>query len=502
MLIVTTEHAVYRRQHLNDRSVLVASPAHPDDVFEFMKRAEHQYQLRNKLASDWAARPLSLDYNDGRVELALDDPGGLPVEQLMGSGLEMGLFLQASIAIIQACRKMHESGLIHRDLNPKNILLAHDRRSAHFIGFDIACAWSRDQRAVSASEPFAGNLAYMAPEQSGRMNLSIDCRSDLYAVGVTFYQMLTGEAPFTATDPMELIHCHIARRPTPPIARRPQTQQQVSAIVMKLIEKSMEDRYQMAAGVEADLQRCLEEWSRSSNIESFPLATRDAPGRLKIAEKLYGREREIETLRAAYDRVTESGKCELVLVAGYSGIGKSSLVNELQKAVVSSGGLFAGGKFDQYKQDIPYSTLSQAFEGLIRMALGCDEAELTRWRDDFNAALGSHGELIVNVVPTLELIVGPQRPQQAEYSPQQEHSRFLMAFGRFVGVFARAEHPLVLFVDDLQWLDRSSLNIIRHLVTDENVGYLLLVGAYRDNEVASSHPLRSVFEEMRTAGPG
>jgi serine/threonine protein kinase len=250
----------------------------------------------------------------------------------------------------------------------------------------------------------------MAPEQTGRMNRSIDTRSDLYALGVTLYQMLTGTLPFTAADPMEWVHCHIARRPVPPAERLPDLPAAVSAIIMKLLAKTAEERYQTAGGVERDLRRCLAQWEARRRIDDFPLGEHDTPDRLLIPEKLYGREREVESLRAAFDRIVKFGKPELVLVSGYAGIGKSAVVHELHNALVPPRGLFASGKFDQYKRDIPYSTLSQAFQGLIRGLLASSEADLAPWRDALLEALGPNGRLMVDLVPELKLIIGDQPP--------------------------------------------------------------------------------------------
>ena len=345
----------------------------------------------------------------------------------------------------------------------------------------------------------AGTLAYMAPEQTGRMNRSVDSRSDLYALGVTFYEMLTGALPFTAADPMEWVHCHIARQPTPPGERADGIPGPLSAIVMKLLAKTAEERYQTAAGVAADLRRCLAEWEAHGRIAPFPLGTQDVPDRLLIPETLYGREREIDALLAAFDRVVADGTPELVLVSGYSGIGKSSVVNELHKVLVPPRGLFASGKFDQYKRDIPYATLAQAFQSLVRPLLGRSEAELGRWRDALSEALGPNGQLIVNLVPELELVIGTQ-PPVADLPPQDAKNRFRMVFRRFLGVFARPEHPLALFLDDLQWLDAATLDLLEDLVTHSEVRHLLLVGAYRDNEVGPAHPLLRTLEAIREAG--
>src|SRR5262245_46727597 len=324
----------------------------------------------------------------------------------------------------------------------------------------------------------------MAPEQTGRMNRSIDSRTDLYSLGVTLYQMLTGTLPFTASSPMAGVHCHTARKPVPPSERLNTVPFAVSSIIMKLLAKTAEERYQTAAGVESDLRRCLAEWERHRRIDEFPLGEHDTPDRLLVPETLYGREREIETLLTCFDRVVKSGTPELVLVSGYSGIGKSSVVNELHKPLVPPRGLFASGKFDQYKRNIPYATVAQAFQGLVRSLLSKSEVELGIWRDAFREALGPNGLLMVDLVPELKLILGDQ-PPVPDLPPQDAQRRFQLVFRRFLGVFARPEHPLALFLDDLQWLDAATLDLLEDLLTQPDVRHLMLLGAYRDNEVDS-----------------
>jgi hypothetical protein len=298
---------------------------------------------------------------------------------------------------------------------------------------------------------------------------------------------------------MEWVHCHIARRPAPPAERLPEVPSAVSAIIMKLLAKTAEDRYQTAAGLERDLRRCLAHWEAARRIDAFPLGAHDTPDRLVLPEKLYGRARQIDTLLAAFDRVVTRGMPELVLVSGAAGIGKSAVVHELHKALVPSRGLFAAGKFDQYKRDIPYATLAQALQGLIRHLLGQREAELDRWRAALREALEPNGRLMVDLVPALTLLIGDQ-PPVPELAPQDAQRRFQLVFRRFLGVFARPDHPLALFLDDLQWLDAGTLAVLEDLLTQRDVQSLLLIGAFRDNEVDAAHPLRRTLGAIRAAG--
>jgi PAS domain S-box-containing protein len=412
--------------------------------------------------------------------------------------MEIGRFLPLAVAITGAVKEVHQGGLIHKDIKPDNILVS-ETGDVHLTGFDIASRLPRERQLPAPPEFIAGTLAYMAPEQTGRMNRSIDARSDLYALGVTLYEMITGSLPFTASEPMEWVHCHIARQAVPPLERSQNVPVPVSAIIMKLLAKTPEERYQTAAGVERDLRHCLEDWYRERDVHTFPLGEHDKSDRLLIPEKLYGREREVGTLLASFDRVVKSGMPELVLVSGYSGIGKSSVVNELHKVLVLPRGLFASGKFDQYKRDIPYATLVQAFQSLLRPLLTKSEAELSKCRDVLRQALDPNAQLIVDLVPELRLIIGDQ-PAVPELPPQDARRRFHMVFRRFISVFARPEHPLALFLDDLQWLDAATLDLIEDLLSEPDVTHLMLIGAYRDNEVDAMHPLMRKLEAIRQRG--
>ena len=469
-----------------------------------LDRLAHEYGLREELDAAWAARPLWLGQERGRTTLVMEDPGGEPLATLLGQPMRLELFLPLAIGLAEVVAKLHRRGLVHKDLKPANILVNRTSGEMRLTGFGIASRLLRERQAPEPPEFIAGTLAYMAPEQTGRMNRSIDSRSDLYALGVTLYEMLTGDLPFTASDPMEWVHCQIARRPVPPTERSRHVPLPISRIVMKLLAKNAEERYQTATGVERDLRRCLAEWDARGRIGDFPLGQQDTPDRVLIPEKLYGRVGEVETLLAAFDRIIKSGATELVLVSGYSGIGKSAVVHELHKALVPSRGLFAAGKFDQYKRDIPYSTLAQAFQSLVRTLLSKSEAELGMWRDAFVEALGPNGRLIVDLVPELKLIIGEPSPIP-ELPPQQAQARFQLVFRRFIGVFARLDHPLALFLDDLQWLDAATLDLLEDLLTQSDLRYLMLIGAYRDNEVDDAHPLMRKLAggpPSRSAGAG
>jgi PAS domain S-box-containing protein len=479
--------------------LLAAMPSSAQPSPETLARLQHAYSLREELDPAWACRPVRLELHKGRLTLLNKDPGGEPLLRLTGRPWEIASFLRLAIGVASALAQVHRRGLIHKDIKPANILVDSVTGQAWLTGFGITSRLPRERQVPAPPEVIAGTLAYMAPEQTGRMNRSIDSRSDLYALGVTLYQMLTGELPFAVTDPMEWVHCHIARQPVRPNERVPRIPRPLSAIVMKLLAKNAEDRYQTAAGLTVDLRKCLAEWESHRGIEPFPLGASDVSDRLVAPEKLYGREHEIETLLGAFDRVVANGVAELVLVSGYSGIGKTSVVNELHKALVPPRGLFASGKFDQYKRDIPYATLAQAFQSLVRPLLGQSEAALGQWRDVLQEALGPNGQLIVNLVPELEFIVGTL-PPVADLPPQDAKNRFQMVFRRFVGVFARKEHPLALFLDDLQWLDSATLDLLEHLVTHPEVRHLLLIGAFRDNEVGPAHPLLRTLDGIRDAG--
>ncbi|WP_077047399.1 trifunctional serine/threonine-protein kinase/ATP-binding protein/sensor histidine kinase [Pseudomonas sp. KK4] len=490
------ERTFCRELHPDSRTVLVARPISEQPLPACLGRLSHEFALKDKLDDAWAVRPLELVREGALIRLVLADPGGTPLVKLLVAPMGTETFLRIAISTAQALSKLHQRGLVHKDIKPSHILVNCTDGHTRFTGFGLT---SRLPRERQAPETIAGTLAYMAPEQTGRMNRSIDSRSDLYSLGVTFYEMLTGSLPFTANDPIEWVHCHIAKQPQPPSVRVETVPGLLSQIVMKLLAKTAEERYQTAASLEHDMRRCLADWQSRGRIEPFALGEQGTSDRLLIPEKLYGREHEVSTLIAAFDRIIASSAPELVLVTGYSGIGKSSVVNELHKALVPPRGLFATGKFDQYRRDIPYSTLVQAFQSLVRTLLGKNDTQLMQWRDALQTALDANARLMTDLIPELKLIIG-EPPPVPPLEPQQAQRRFLLVFRRFIGVFARAEHPLALFLDDLQWLDAATLDLLEDLLTSSDVRHLMLVGAYRSNEVDDSHPLTGKLKAIRNAG--
>ncbi|MDM0078897.1 AAA family ATPase [Variovorax sp. J2P1-59] len=461
------------------------------------ERLLHEFQLADLLDAAWAVLPLEYVHSDSA--LLLQDPGGDLLAHRVGTELSIAEVLRIGVELSRAVAHMHDNGVLHKDIKPSNIFVLPSNEGVRLTGFGIAARVARERTAPASPEVIAGTFAYMSPEHTGRGNRSVDARGDLYSLGVTLYELLTGSLPFRAVEPAEWIHCHLARHPAPPSDRRAGVPSQLSAIILKLLNKAVEDRYQTAAGLYRDLVECLSQWDAVESIWYFPLGLHDHPSELRFGQELYGRDAELDVLKMAYQRVVASGMREVVLVSGYSGVGKSSLVNDLHKVVAADQGRFAAGKFDQYKHGIPYATFAQAFKSLVRELLGKREEELEQWRTRLRDALGAHGQLIVNLVPELELLIGEQI-QVPELSGGEARVRFLLVVRQFLSVFASAERPLVLFLDDLQWLDAATLNAFESLATHPDARNLLLVGTYRSNEVDADHTLQRSIDAIRNSG--
>ena len=463
------------------------------------ERLKHEYEIGKQLDTPAAVKPLALETHHGAPTLVLEDFGGQSLGQVLGAPMAVEPFLAIAIAIATAIANIHQQGVVHKDLKPDNIVIDVATGDVKIAGFGLASRLPRERRPAQPARLIEGSLPYLSPEQTGRTNRAIDSRADLYSLGVTFHQMLTGRLPFEAKDPVEWVHCHVARAPPSPSDVVPEVPQAIARIVLRLLSKMPEDRYQSARGLRLDLERCLAELRASGKIEPFALGEGDVTSRLQIPERLYGRGAEIALLREAFGRVSATGTPELLLVSGYSGIGKSALVHELEAPVVQGQGLFLSGKFDPHRRDIPYVTLVQAFREAVLGILAESEAQISAWQQRLVGALGINGRLIVDVIPPVELVIGRQ-PPVPELPPAEAQNRFRMVLRRFIGVFAREAHPLALFLDDLQWADSASLSLLEELVAHAEVRHLLVIGAYRDNEVSPSHPLMLTLDEVRRAG--
>ncbi|OUC15408.1 MAG: serine/threonine protein kinase, partial [Alkalinema sp. CACIAM 70d] len=402
--------------------------------------------------------------------------------------------LQISDILHELCQYQ----IVHKDIKPANLLIHPESKQVKLIDFSIASLLPKETQTLLNPNVLEGTLAYLAPEQTGRMNRAIDYRTDFYAFGVTLYQLLTGQLPFASEDPLELIHCHIAQQPMPADQVNPAVPPMLARIVAKLMAKNAEDRYQSALGLKHDLKQCLEQWHQTGAIPEFSLAQRDISDRFSIPEKLYGREQEVQTLLDAFARIAE-GHSELMLVAGFSGIGKTAVINEVHKPIVKQRGYFIKGKFDQFNRNIPFSAFVQAFRDLVAQLLSESDTQLHTWKSQILDALGDNAQVIVDLIPELDRILGPQ-PPAPELSGTAAQNRFNLLFQRFIHVFTTADHPLVMFIDDLQWADLASLNLIRVLMAEAKTGYLLLLGAYRDNEVFAAHPLMLTLDDLAKAG--
>jgi predicted ATPase/signal transduction histidine kinase/tRNA A-37 threonylcarbamoyl transferase component Bud32 len=506
-------------------------------TFNELVQFRNQYAIAKNLDLAGIVKPIALlNYHNG-FGLVMEDIGGISLKEVMerwedGGGMgrssnSLSEFFHIAIQIVQTLEGLYHNRVIHKDIKPHNILINPKTQEVKLIDFSISSLLPRESQEIQNPNVLEGTLAYMSPEQTGRMNRGIDYRTDFYSLGVTFYELLTGQLPFQSSDPMELVHCHIARKPTHPIELNPAIPQVVNDIVMKLMAKTAEERYQSAFGLQCDLENCLQQWQEKSSISHFPLGRRDITERFIIPEKLYGRETEVATLLAAFDRVAGKGeegeigrrgeensqspvpspqspvqnpksKIELMLVAGFSGIGKTAVVNEVQKPIVRQRGYFIKGKFDQFKRDIPFWAWVQAFQNLMRQLLTESAASVQQWKTGILEAVGENGQVIIDVIPELELLIGRQ-PPVPELEGSAAQSRFNLLLGKFIRIFATIEHPLVIFLDDLQWADSASLKLMQLLMSEAEERYLLVIGAYRDNEVNPAHPLMLTLDEIRKA---
>ena len=470
-----------------------------------------EYEITKRLISNFVINVYGFIQHQNKLIILLEDIGGKSLANFLSTNkFDLIERLNLAIQISEGVGQIHEANIIHKDINPSNIVFNPETRSLKVIDFGIASDLQKETRILGQVDLLEGTLAYISPEQTGRMNRSLDYRTDLYSMGVTFYQMLTGRLPFESNNPLELIHHHLALEPIAPHLINPQIPLILSQIILKLLAKSAEERYQSASGVKTDMEQCLKQLQNHGQIKAFELAQFDITDRFLIPEKLYGRDEEVKSLLSAFSRIgdaesTKGDRVEMVLVSGYSGIGKSRLVQEIQKPIAKSRGYFISGKCEQYQRDIPYFAIIQAFQSLIKQLLIESAEDLSEWRSQLIVALGTNSHLITQMIPSLEMIIGKTSEVSAianastSISASESQNRFNRVFQSFIHVFTKLEHPLVIFLDDLQWTDRASLKLLEILATSTDNQSLLLIGAYRNNEVNATHPIMQMIGSIKQA---
>ncbi|MCG8615848.1 MAG: trifunctional serine/threonine-protein kinase/ATP-binding protein/SpoIIE family protein phosphatase, partial [Desulfobacterales bacterium] len=468
----------------------------PDDISRF----KWEHTILSKLDSEGVIRAIGLERHQNLQALAIEDFGGqalsLMIPEVSGN---LEHFFSIACQLADILGYIHRREIIHKDINPSNIIRHPETGVVKLIDFGISTVLPRESLAGLSLNALEGTLAYMSPEQTGRMNRGMDFRTDLYSLGVTFYELLTGRVPFEGDNPLEMVHCHIARPPILPSRLNPGIPDILSDIVLKLMAKTPEDRYQSAHGLKADLEKCKDAWSESRQIPTFTIGEQDKFYGLRIPQKLYGRETEVQTLIRSFETAVD-GDSQMLLITGYSGIGKSALVNEIRGPITRRRAYFSTGKYDQYQRSVPFSAIINALRSLIKQCLTQSDDDIAAWKDKILHKIGNNGQILVDVIPELELITGPQSPVP-ELGPTESQNRFNMVFRNFISVFADRAHPLVLFLDDLQWVDPASLDLIKTLITDPDSKNFMLVGAYRDHEVDESHPLSVSLHEIEKLRP-
>ncbi|MBN3925729.1 ATP-binding sensor histidine kinase [Nostoc sp. NMS4] len=510
---------VYRAIREKDsQSVILKLMRNEDPSFAEINQFHNQYTITQNLEIPGIVKPISIEKCHNRYFLVMEDFGGIALnlwqqeEQEKGkTSVSLTEFFDIAIEISATLERLHHHRIIHKDIKPANILIHPITGKTRIIDFSIATLLPKEIQFLTNPNVLEGTLAYISPEQTGRMNRGIDYRTDFYSLGITFFELLTGQLPFSTTEPMELVYSHIAKEPPKASHINSNIPTLLSDIISKLMAKNAEDRYQSAHGLRYDLERCQNQWQEKGNITVFKLGIRDISNHFAIPEKLYGRQREIEILLATFDRVTK-GSTEMILVSGYSGIGKTAVVNEVHKPISRQRSYFIKGKFDQFQRDIPLSGLVQALRDLIGQILSETDTQIQQWKTKILSALSTQSQVIINVIPELEIIIGKQ-PPSAELAGSAAQNRFNLLFQRFIQVFTSKDRPLVIFLDDLQWADTASLKFIQLLMDGtasnltkdkeniyESKGSLLLISAYRDNEVSNLHPLHLTLQEIASAG--
>ncbi|MBM9576412.1 AAA family ATPase, partial [Leptospira sp. 201903070] len=471
-----------------------------DELHPAVVNLRNEFEILNYLASEKMIHAFAMEKIPEGFILVLEFVPGGTLKHFSGKKpVNLKDFFKIAIDLAERLGEIHNKKVIHKDLKPDNIIFNPEGSILRIVDFGISTRLSKEETSWSNPNRLEGSIHYVSPEQTGRMNRSVDYRSDFYSLGITFYELITGKLPFESEDLLELVHFHLAKDPADPRKLRNEIPEALSQIVLKLLSKTAEDRYQTSEGLKADLETVQKKWLESGDVPAFVLGSKDYSQEFKIPQKLYGREEYINSLLGEFKKVTDTGRTSVVLIAGYSGVGKSSLVKEINKPLTESKGYFVSGKFDQYNRNVPFSAIIQVFSNLIEQILTESPERIEDWKNKIKDTLGSNGKVITDVLPELEFIIGPQTAV-TELGAQENANRFYLVFQNFIKIFANQEHPLAIFLDDLQWADTSSLELVKNLIEDVSVNYLFLMLAYRDNEVDSTHPFSTLVSGLEKEG--
>ena len=461
----------------------------------------NEYELTNGITIDGVRQSFERKKVNNRHAIVMEYVPGLTIREIVQKGaFSISDFLKYAIELSRILSEVHSEKIIHKDINSRNIIIDKEKGKVFLLDFGISTRLNLKKKSLENPERLEGTLLYVSPEQTGRMNRMVDYRTDLYSLGVTFYEMLTGQLPFQSADAMELVHAHIASQPPKMAQHREDVPDMLDRIIGKLMAKNAENRYQSALGLMKDLQHCQEAWDKHEAIEEFELCLHDFSGYFQLPQKLYGREKELGLLMEAFDRVSE-GHLETILVGGYSGTGKSALVHETHRPITAKRGYFIEGKFDQFQRSVPYLAFIQAFTGFVSILLTENKARLEPIKKEIKNLIGDEGKVLTELIPNLELLIGPQ-PDIPKLGGLESQNRLNYLFSSFIKAITGPEHPIVLFMDDMQWADSASLSLLNVLMSNNELNHLLCICAYRDNEVSPAHPFITTVDDLRKKDAG